>query len=100
MKDKRTNFVFKEFKMKFKHFKLIHRKNELQKIFERFDQDNNKTISFEEARIVLKDYQFTEDEIHRLFELHDRNHDGVLNYAEFVHFWNACGGKVPKGFKP
>ena len=35
------------------------RKNELRKIFEKFDKDNNKTISVGEARAVLKDFNFT-----------------------------------------
>ena len=74
----------------------MNRKTELKKIFKKFDKDHNKTISMEEARIVLRDLHFTEDEIQTLFTLHDKNQDGVLNYDEFVHFWNACGGKVPK----
>ncbi len=78
----------------FYHF----RKTELQKIFEKFDKDNNKTISYDEACTVLKDFNFTETEIKQLFQIHDKNSDGVLNYEEFVHFWNACGGKAPKPF--
>ena len=62
-------------------------------MFEKFDQDHNKSISFEEAKTVLKDFQFTETEIRDLMNIHDTNKDGQLQYNEFVHFWHDCGGR-------
>ena len=71
------------------------RKLELQNVFKRMDTDGNNGISFDEARDVLRDFKFSDGEIHSLMQHYDANHDGILQYDEFVHFWNACGGKVP-----
>ncbi len=74
---------------------LVFRKEELKKIFARFDQDGSQTISYEEARSALSDFGFSDSEVLDLMRKHDANQDGYLQYTEFVHFWNACGGKVP-----
>ena len=75
------------------------RKEELQKMFKSFDTDGDNSISFDEARILLRDFRFTDVEIRDLMRLHDSNNDGRLQYEEFVHFWGACGGKTPVGGK-
>ena len=72
------------------------RKEELKKVFKKFDKDGSNSISFAEAKSVLRDFKFSDKEIHDLMELHDANGDGMLQYEEFVHFWNACGGKTPQ----
>ena len=68
-------------------------------MFKKFDKDGNQSISYKEARSVLKDLRFSDEEVQTLVELHDHNHDGQLQYEEFVHFWNACGGKKPDAAK-
>ena len=69
----------------------------MKKVFQNFDKDGDNCISFTEAKRVLRDFKFTDTEIMDLIKLHDSNNDGNLQYEEFVHFWNACGGKTPTG---
>ena len=72
------------------------RKERLEKVFRKFDSDGNGTISTAEVQFILKDLKFTEEEIKRLIATHDSNQDGELQFQEFVHFWNECGGRVPQ----
>ena len=76
---------------------LDHRKEELQKIFQKFDVDRNNSVSYDEARAVMQDFKFTQTdaEIRTLMMGFDKNQDGQLQFDEFVHFWQALGGKVP-----
>lgn len=66
-------------------------------MFQKFDKDGSNSISFEEAKSILRDFKFNDAEILDLMKLHDTNNDGMLQYEEFVHFWNSCGGKTPVG---
>ena len=64
-------------------------------MFKKFDKDGDNSISFDEAREILRDFKFSDQEIKQQMKQFDSNDDGNLQYEEFVHFWNACGGKVP-----
>ncbi|ELT92872.1 hypothetical protein CAPTEDRAFT_195972, partial [Capitella teleta] len=77
------------------YWKIQEKKEELRDIFKRFDADDSQSISYDEAKRVLRDFKFSDAEIQTMMELHDQNHDGQLQYEEFVHFWNACGGRKP-----
>lgn len=65
-------------------------------MFKTFDKDGNNTISYDEARSVLKDFDFSDEEIRSIMTIHDSNKDGVLQYDEFVHFWGECSEKTNK----
>eukprot|EP00918_Siedleckia_nematoides_P058364 GHVU01127386.1.p1 GENE.GHVU01127386.1~~GHVU01127386.1.p1 ORF type:complete len:149 (-),score=26.43 GHVU01127386.1:344-790(-) len=73
------------------YWKIQEKKEELQRIFKKFDKDDNNSIYFDEARAVQRDFKFSDSEILTLMKAHDHNNDGHLQYQEFVHFWNACG---------
>ena len=73
-------------------FKCFFRREELQKMFKKFDLDKDSHVTYEEARWVLHDFGFTDQQVMELMEIHDVNKDGRLQYQEFVHFWNNCGG--------
>ena len=77
-------------------FISFDRKEELQKMFRSFDTDGDNSISLDEAKLLLRDFRFSDVEIRDLMRLHDSNQDGRLQYEEFVHFWSSCGGKMPK----
>ena len=70
----------------------------LDKVFRKFDADGSGAVSLQEAKNILKELNFPEQDIVALLKTHDSNHDGLLQFEEFVHFWNDCGGKVPKEF--
>lgn len=65
----------------------IYRKDDLVEKFKKIDKDGSQTICFEEARQVLKDSDFSDEDIKHLFALHDTNQDGVLQFEEFLQFW-------------
>ena len=60
------------------------------KAFQTFDSNKSDTISMEEFKYILCGVgqdRFTEEECEEVFKEADLNHDGVLNYREFVFFW-------------
>lgn len=65
----------------------IFRKNDLIEKFQLMDKDGSQSISFDEAKCVLKDYNFSDEDVKNLFNLHDTNKDGVLQFGEFLRFW-------------
>ena len=74
-----------------------YRKQELVKIFQRFDANHSNSVSYAEARAVLKDFHFklSDKEIRDMMASFDQNNDGQLQFEEFVHFWQALGGRLP-----
>ena len=59
-----------------------------------FDKDGNGTIDLEELRTALTQIgeTMTDTEVEELFEAADSNHDGSLDYNEFVEL--MCGGSI------
>ena len=53
--------------------------------FDLLDRDESGTVSFDELKAALKAIKLTppDDELRRLLESVDYNHDGVLNLSEF-----------------
>jgi len=74
---------------------LPFRKDAMVKMFEKFDVDRSHGVSFDEAKVILGEFGFSDQEIRDMIAIHDTNKDGLLQYEEFIHFWNACVGKVP-----
>ena len=76
---------------------IPNRKDELLKIFRKFDTNADNSISYDEARQAMRDYNFRlgDNEIKDMLQSYDDNKDGYLQFEEFVHFWKALGGKVP-----
>ena len=68
-------------------------------MFRKFDKDANNSISFDEAKVILAGFEFSDTEIQDMITIHDTNKDGLLQYDEFVNFWNACVSKAPEGSK-
>ena len=69
-------------------FLLISRKSLIDKAFHKFDAENKGYVSIEDAKRILCDMNFTDDEVEALVKVHDANGDGKLQYVEFVKFWN------------
>ena len=61
----------------------------LIKAFKMFDLDGNGSISNAEMKYILLKYDnnFTDEELDEIFNEADLNHDGQLDYNEFVQFW-------------
>ena len=78
------------------HRPFHFRKDAMVKMFEKFDADRNHGVSFDEAKVILEEFGFSDQEIRDMIAIHDTNKDGLLQYEEFIHFWNACTGKVPE----
>jgi len=58
--------------------------------FKIFDLDNNGNVSATEFKNILTKYgnnNFTDQEIDQIFSMIDLNHDGKLDYAEFIEMW-------------
>ena len=55
-------------------------------MFHTFDTDHSKSISVEEAKIMLRRLDISDEEVELLVANHDKNKDGELQYDEFVGF--------------
>ena len=58
----------------------------LNRQFRIFDENNSKTLDYEEFSKALKEYKINleDDEILKLFNQFDRNGDGIIEYEEFI----------------
>ena len=58
----------------------------LNRQFRIFDENNSKTLDYEEFVKALKEYKINleDDEILKLFNQFDRNGDGIIEYEEFI----------------
>ena len=58
----------------------------LNRQFKIFDENNSKTLDYEEFARALKEYKINleDDEILKLFNQFDRNGDGIIEYEEFI----------------
>ena len=62
----------------------------MQATFLEFDENKDGYVSIEEAKEAMHNMGvFNDDEIEALVDSYDVNHDGRLQYDEFVKFWNA-----------
>ena len=84
-KEERVNSAFKKFKKE-----ILSRGSggiiSLNRQFRLFDENNSKTLDYNEFSQALKDYKITldDDEILKLFNLFDENGDGIIEYEEFI----------------
>ena len=58
----------------------------LNKQFKLFDENNSKTLDYDEFKNALTEYKVNleDDEILKLFNQFDRNGDGIIEYEEFL----------------
>ena len=58
----------------------------LNKQFKQFDENNSKTLDYDEFSHALKEYQINleDDEILKLFNQFDQNGNGIIEYEEFI----------------
>lgn len=71
---------------------MAGKKEDVQKLFQRFDKDGNGRISTEELRHILEllGHEITPAEIGKVLRQVDKNHDGIIDYKEFAQW--AFGG--------
>lgn len=67
----------------------ISEEDEVIRAFRTFDRDNNGWLSCAEFKHILTNLgdRFTDEEVNEIFKEADLNHDGRLDYEEFVAFW-------------
>ena len=63
------------------------RKDAIDIAFRQFDKDGKGYVTVDDARRILINFGFRDEEIVALVRAHDTNRDGKLQYDEFVHFW-------------
>ena len=84
-REERVNTAFKKFKKE-----ILSRGSggiiSLNKQFKLFDENNSKTLDYDEFTHALKEYKINldEDEILKLFNQFDKNGDGIIEYEEFL----------------
>jgi len=84
-KEEKVNSAFKKFKKE-----ILSRGCggliSLNKQFKLFDENNSKTLDYEEFVRALKEYKINldDDEILQLFNLFDENGNGIIEYEEFI----------------
>jgi calmodulin len=65
--------------------------NEIIEAFKMFDRDSNGMISLDEMKSILLNFseKFSEEEIEEIFKEVDINHDGNIDYQEFIEFYKT-----------
>jgi calmodulin len=68
---------------------VVSVEDEVIRAFRTFDKDGNGKISMNEFRFILTKLgdKMPENEVDEVFREADLNHDGFLNYEEFVSYW-------------
>ena len=56
----------------------------LRNAFRTLDTDNSGTLELSELRTAFNELNMSEQEIDQIFERIDFNHDGEINYSEFL----------------
>jgi calmodulin len=85
--DNDGNVDFAEFlAMMARRLMLSDNEEEILEAFKVFDKDNNGELSAQELKAVLTTLgeKLTPEECDEILELADKDHDGVINYREFV----------------
>ena len=84
-KDEKVGQALKKFKKE-----ILSRGNggliSLNRQFKLFDENNSKTLDYDEFKNALNEYKVNleDDEILKLFNQFDRNGDGIIEYEEFL----------------
>ena len=84
-REERVNIAFKKFKKE-----ILSRGSggliSLNRQFKLFDENNSKTLDYDEFTHALKEYKISldDDEILKLFNQFDKNADGIIEYEEFL----------------
>lgn len=67
----------------------ISEEEEVIRAFQTFDKDGNGYLTCDEFKYILTNLgdKFAEDEVMEIFKEADLNHDGKIEYREFVDFW-------------
>ena len=84
-REEKVNDAFKKFK------KEVYNRGSggiisLNRQFRLFDENNSKTLDYDEFRQALREYKINldDEEILKLFNLFDENEDGIIEYEEFI----------------
>ena len=56
----------------------------LRNAFRTLDEDNSGTLTINEIRTAFNELNMPEEEINQIFQRIDFNHDGEINYTEFL----------------
>jgi len=65
---------------------VLFRIEQVREMFNEFDADHSGAVSVDEAKPILRKLGLCDREIEDLIAKHDTNHDGELQYEEFVSF--------------
>jgi calmodulin len=70
---------------------VISLEDDIIRAFRTFDRDDDGKISMDEFRFILcrLGERMPEDEVDNIFREADLNHDGILDYEEFVAYWRS-----------
>lgn len=71
--------------------KLCSKEQRLEKLFNELDQNGDGSLSLEElteAMSHVHNKKYTKTEIKKHMDAVDSNHDGVIQYEEFLEMWN------------
>lgn len=68
---------------------FTEQEDEVIRAFKSFDRDDSGTLSMSEFKDILTSFddKLNDYEIENIFKQADLDHDGQLNYREFVKFW-------------
>eukprot|EP00270_Netrium_digitus_P009791 TRINITY_DN299_c0_g1_i1.p1 TRINITY_DN299_c0_g1~~TRINITY_DN299_c0_g1_i1.p1 ORF type:complete len:526 (+),score=132.98 TRINITY_DN299_c0_g1_i1:135-1712(+) len=82
--DKSGVIEYGEFLAATMHLSKIEKKENVLKAFQFFDADGSGMISLEELQAACEQLNMSKEEIEGMLEEVDSNHDGNIDYAEFV----------------
>lgn len=82
--------------------KLMSRESRLKKLFSELDQDGNGALNANELREALNHVEgrqepYTMNAVQKMMKEVDRDHDGLVEYDEFLEMWAGRKASQPGG---
>lgn len=66
----------------------------LREMFDRFDLQKDGEVSLDEFKTVLADYEYSDEELERMFRALDLDGTGQIHYSEFLAATIEAHGKI------
>ena len=68
---------------------VLYRKDRVRQTFRKFDTDEKGFVTLDQAKEILEGLLgFSPEKCGQTIEMYDKNHDGKIDYEEFLEFYS------------